>query len=84
MTPYIIILNKTERQTPCDITHMWNLENGTDELTYETERLTDIENRRVVPKREVGWRGTDWEFAMSRCKLLYTEWISNKVLLHST
>ena len=26
----------------------------------------------------------DWEFGTSRCKLLYTEWVNNKVLLYST
>ena len=26
----------------------------------------------------------DWEFGISRCKLLYTEWINDKVLLYST
>ena len=26
----------------------------------------------------------DWEFGISRCKLLYIEWINNKVLLYST
>ena len=25
-----------------------------------------------------------WEFGISRCKLLYGEWINNKVLLYST
>ena len=31
-----------------------------------------------------GWgTGKDWEFGVSRCKLLHTEWI-NKVLLYST
>ena len=28
--------------------------------------------------------GKDWEFGISRLKLLYTEWINNKVLLYST
>ena len=28
--------------------------------------------------------GMEWEFAVSRCKLLYIEWINNKVLLYST
>ena len=28
--------------------------------------------------------GTDWEFGISRCRLLYVEWINNKVLLYST
>ena len=31
----------------------------------------------VVAKR--GWGGMDWEFRISRCKLLYIEWINNKV-----
>ena len=31
-----------------------------------------------------GGRGMDWEFGISRCKLLYTGWIDNKVLLYST
>ena len=26
----------------------------------------------------------DWEFGISQCKLLYREWINNKVLLYST
>ena len=28
--------------------------------------------------------GMDWEFGNSRCKLLYIDWINNKVLLYST
>ena len=44
----------------------------------------NIENRLVVAKGEgVGGR-TEWGFGMSRCKHLYTEWITNKVLLDST
>ena len=31
-----------------------------------------------------GRRGFDWEFEISRCKLVYIEWINNKVLLCST
>ena len=27
-----------------------------------------------------GGRGTDWEFGVSRCKLLHLEWISNEIL----
>ena len=51
---------------------MWNLKYDTNELIYETNRLTDIENRLVVVKGEVG---------VSRCRLLYTGWINNKVPL---
>ena len=28
--------------------------------------------------------GMDWEFGVSRCKLLHLEWISNEILLYST
>ena len=28
--------------------------------------------------------GMDWEFGVSRCKLLHIEWINNKALLYST
>jgi len=31
----------------------------------------------------VGGGGKDWKFGISRCKLLYIEWINNKVLLYS-
>ena len=46
--------------------------------------LTDMENRLVVAKGEVGGSGMDWEFGVSRYKLLHLEWISNEVLLYST
>ena len=32
---------------------------------------------------EVGG-GMNWEFGVSRCKLLHIEWINNKVLLYNT
>ena len=35
----------------------------------------------VVAKGEGG--GMDWEFGVNRCKLLYIEWVNNKVLLSS-
>ena len=38
----------------------------------------------VVAKGEEAGRGTDWEFQISRCKLLCLGWINNKVLLYST
>ena len=44
-------------------------------------RLTDAENRLAVAKREGRGGGMDWEFGVSRCKLLHLEWISNEVLL---
>ena len=42
----------------------------------------------MVAKGEEGWGrrgggGKDWEFGISRHKLLYIGWINNKVLLYS-
>ena len=48
------------------------------------QKQTDIENRLVVAKGKGGRGGNDWEFGISRCKLLHLEWINNKVLLYST
>ena len=53
-------------------------------MTYlcNRNRLTDIKNRAVVAKEVGGGRGrVDWEFRISRCKLLYREWLDNKVPL---
>ena len=44
----------------------------------------DIENRLVVAKVEGVGGGMEWEVGVSRCELLYIEWINNKVLLYST
>ena len=51
---------------------------------YKTETDSDIENRLVVAKGEGGGGGKDWEFGVSRCKLVYIGWINNKALLYST
>ena len=77
--------SKSERERQISyITYMWNLKIK-HKWTYlwDRNRLTDIEKRLVVAKGE-GWGGKDWEFGISSCKLLYTGWINNKVLLHST
>ena len=41
---------------------------------YETNRIMAIENRLVVSRVEGCAGRVDWEFGVSRCKLLYTEW----------
>ena len=43
-------------------------------------RLTGIENRFVVAKVRVE---IDYEFGVSRGKLLYIGWINNKIVLYS-
>ena len=55
-------------------------------LTYlqNKNRHRDIENRFVVNKGEESGREMNGEFGISRCKLLYTEWITNKVLLYNS
>ena len=50
--------SEKERQIPYDITYMWNLKYDTNELIYETNILTDIENRLVVAKGK-GVQGRD-------------------------
>ena len=47
-------------------------------------RLIDIENSFDTDKVEGGMGKKGLEFGMSRCKLLYTGWINNKVLLYTT
>ena len=37
-----------------------------------------------MPRGREGREGVDWEFGISRYKLLYIRWINNEILLHST
>ena len=43
-----------------------------------------MENRLVFVKGEGLGSEMDWEFGVNRCKLLYLEWIDNKVLPYNT
>ena len=51
-------------------------------MSYETDPQTQRTDLWLLSRRET-WGGMDWEFRISRCKALYTEWVSNKVLLYS-
>ena len=62
---------------PHSITYMWNLKYDINQHIYEIETDLDIENRLVVAKG--GGGGKNWEFGISRYKLVYIEWINNKV-----
>ena len=53
-------------------------------LSRTQNNIRDIENRLVIAKAEGGGRGKTWKFGISRCKLVYIEWINNKLLLYST
>ena len=52
------------------ISLMWNLKYGTNIPIYRTETFINMENRLLVAKGEGGGSGVDWEFGVSRCKLL--------------
>ena len=65
-------------------TYMWSLKYDTNEPIYETETESWIENGLVVAKGEGVGGGVKWEVWVSRYKLLYIEWINNKVLLYGT
>ena len=49
------------------------MESNANELIYERDGLTDIENRLVVAKRVCVWGGgvLDWVFETKKCKILY-------------
>ena len=71
------------RQIPQDITYMWNLKQDTNALSYERLTRTDLWFPKGGRRQQVGG-GKVWEFEISRCKLVYTEWITDVVLLYST
>ena len=65
-----IYLSYVESKIWHNCTYLWN-----------KNRLKNIENRLVVARGWGEWWGR--EFGISRCKLLYIEWIMNKFLLCS-
>ena len=73
----IIVTEVSQRQIPHDITCAWKLRHDASEPIYETESCQRSQTG--------GWQGAEgWWGEVSKCKLLYTEWINNKVLLYST
>ena len=73
-----------ERQISYNV-YMWNLEKWYRwSYLQSINRDTDVENKCTDTKAGRGGGGMDWKFGISRCKLLYREWINNKVLLYST
>ena len=56
----------------------------TNQHIYETETDSQISRTDLwLPRGMASGGGKDWEFGISRCKLLYTGWINKKVLLYS-
>ena len=87
--PEMIILSEgkleRERLIPYEITYMGNLKYGTSEPIYKTETNSQTQRPDLwLLKRGAVTGGKDWEFGVSRCKLLYIGWLNSKVLLYST
>ena len=73
-------MSERERRIPYDVTYMWNLKYDISERETENRNgLTDRENRPVAAKGQPGRVGMDWDFAISSCKVLYIDWMNNKV-----
>ena len=53
-------------------------------LSAKQKQTHRDEKKLVVAKGAEGGSGMDWEFGVSRYKLLHLEWMSNEVLLYST
>ena len=62
---------------------MQNLKYDPAELIYKTERDSQAQRTdfQLLMGRGHGG-GMNWEFGISRCKLVYIEWINSKVILY--
>ena len=80
-----LILSKSERerQMPFDITYIWNLTYGTNE-PFHGKETHSLGGQTCGCRGGGGGSGMNWEFGVSRCKLLPLEWISNDTQLYST
>ena len=61
--------SERKRQIPYNITSMWNLKHDTNELIFEAETHRNREQICGCQGTE-GGGGMDWEFGISRCKLI--------------
>ena len=81
---------KSER----DKYHMMSPVRGNENMAQINENMAQInlpmkqnhakETKLVISQVERAGGGVEWEVGVSKCKLLYTEWINNKVRLYST
>ena len=65
------------------ISHIWNLQNGTDEPIDRAERDRHGEQTCGF-QGGGGWSRTDEEFGVKRCKRLHLDWVDHEVLLFRT
>ena len=76
------IKSEREWQVSYDSTYRWTLKYDTNKPIYEIESQTQRKDW-WLPRGEGVEGRMEWEFGVSRCKLLYIGWI-NKDLLYST
>ena len=67
-----------------DITYVWSLKYGTNDLATKQKQIVDMENRLVFARGEGEASGMDWKSGVSRWRLLYEEWMGCGILLYST
>ena len=53
-------------------------------LSTEKKQTHECEEHTCGCQEGEGETGRDWEFGVSRCRVLHLEWISNEILLYST
>ena len=70
--------SERERQISYDITYMWVLTYNTMNLTMKQRQTHRREKQTHSCQRRRGREEMDWEFGVSRCKLLHIGWIHNK------
>ena len=76
--------SEREKQIPYDITYMWNVKYDTNQDSYKAKIDSQTQRTDFRLSRRRGGGGVDWEFGISRGKVLYIKWINNKILLDST
>ena len=81
----IIILSEVRENPKLYITYVWDLTYNINEFIYERKRGSQTQRTDLwlLRRSRVGGGRMEWEFGISRCKLLYIEWINDKVLLYS-
>ena len=65
-------LTERERQIQYDVTQTWNL--NMTQMNLSTKQKQMHRHREQACSWQEEWM--DWAFGISRCKLLYTEWIN--------
>ena len=71
-------------QIPYDITYIWDLIYGTNDLSTETKQSHGLGEQTCHWQRGGRASRMDREFGDFRCKVLHLEWISNDNMLYST